>query len=185
MKPKGVGLHLGNPHTILDTIKGGVMKKTVVLTLVLLVVCSFYLFSETLDCQHSFELGENNAKEMHSSWPWYVLGIGSVILAGRAYDELSYLGFRMWLEGNTHYDDPWVRALPFIGLAVVLSVPFIPALFLSTKRENIFPPFGGVDLECYRDGYVKKARLKNSGALLLGELTMFAGAAVLVFIFFF
>jgi hypothetical protein len=42
------------------------------------------------------------------------------------------------------------------------------------KRTDISPSFSGVEWECYRDGYKRRARLKNTGALLLGELTVFA-----------
>ena len=154
------------------------MKKATVLALVLFVVFSSHLFSETLDCQQSFELGKIDAKEEHKFLGWYFLGTGS---AFAAIFVPAMLGVLLHQASAPDYDDPWVPALPFIGLAGGLSASFVPA-FLSPKRETIFPYIGGVELECYRDGYKNKARWKNSGALLLGELTVMSGFVLFIFL---
>lgn len=130
------------------------MKKTVVLVLVLLVVFSSQLFSETLDCQQSFELGKVGATEKHRVSAWYFLGFGNV--------------FAALFVGNLFEDSYQGSQLAF---TVVLSIPFIAA-FLSPRRETISPSSGGVELECYRDGYKRRASWKNCGALLLGGLTV-------------
>ena len=139
------------------------MKKAVVLVLVLIVVFSSQLFSETLDCQQSFELGKNDAKEEHKVWGWYLLGVGS---------SASVVGIG-WFRGGGDLYAPWNTVL--LGVAAVTAiVPFIPAL-LFPRRENISRPVGAVDevdMECYRDGYTRRARLKNAGAVLLGDLTV-------------
>ncbi len=138
------------------------MKKAVALVLVFLAVLSSGLFAETLDCQQSFELGKINAKEEHRFWWWYFLGVGSLV---------STLGL-VWPVANMDSGNPWLYPL-VIGSLVVTIAPFVPAL-LFPKRENISLPFGAgdeVDLECYRDGYIRKARMKNAGAVLLGNVT--------------
>ena len=145
------------------------MKKTVVLVLVLIVVFSSQLFSETLDCQQSFELGKADAKEEHRFWAWYVLGIGTAVAAPFVVTLVS----TMLTDDDT---DSGYESGPITAI-VVLSIPVISA-FLSPRRETISSSSGGVELECYRDGYKRRASWKNCGALLLGGLTVFAGVFV-------
>jgi hypothetical protein len=153
------------------------MKRKVILAFVLLVVFSSHLFSETLDCQQSFEHGEHTAKIEHSFRRWYIIGIGSVLLAGYAAITIDDLLFSV----PGYLDSEWSLALPLGGGAAVLISSFIYS-FISPRREKIFHFGGDLDLECYRDGYKKIASRRNSSALLLGELTaLFAGYAVLLF----
>ncbi len=148
------------------------MKKATVLALVLFVVFSSHLFSETLDCQQSFELGKIDAKEKHTVWAWYWLGIASGLLAqGSVYATIDP-------------DEDSASASSILGTLggyVFTISPFVPALLLP-KRENISPYSSGVDLECYRDGYKRRAKWKNCGALLLGELTAYGVVYVVGFI---
>ena len=133
------------------------MKKAVVLVLVLLAVFSSQLFSETLDCQQSFELGKTDAKEEHGVWGWYFLGIG-----------INALNL---LQLTTQGDDV---AMSLIGSGVfVIDTAALIAAMALPKRSDISPSSSGVELKCYRDGYIRRARWKNCGALLLGDLTGF------------
>ncbi len=140
------------------------MKKAIVLVLVLIVVFSSQLFSETLDCQQSFELGKVGAKEEHKIWGWCLLGIGTGILGGGA----------VFVTSVESAD----KSLPPL-LFVIQTATFVPALVFPT-RNNISPRSSGVDLECYRDGYKRRARWKNLSALLLCELPAFAVSSFLL-----
>ena len=144
------------------------MKKAVVLVLVLIVVFSSQLFSETLDCQQSFELGKVAAKEEHGVWGWYLLGIGINVLGTL---PLYTMGYSLMVDAL------------FVGLLVINTATFVPAILLP-KRSNISPSFSGVELECYRDGYKRRASWKNCGAVLLGELTSQAVVFVVSMLFF-
>ena len=148
------------------------MKKAIILAFVLIVVFSSHLFSETLDYQQSFELGKIDAKEEHKVWAWYLLGIASGLLAQGS--VLATFGS----------DEDSVSASSILGRLggfVFTISPFVPALLLP-KRENISPYSSGVDLEGYRDGYKRRAKWKNCGALLLGELTGYGVVYVVGFI---
>jgi hypothetical protein len=154
------------------------VRKALVITLLLLAILSTEIFSKSADCQRSFDLGKADAGMFHRSGMWFVIGIGTVILASRismAIDSLQY--------PSTSYSEPPSLVAPAIGFFTVLVIPFIPA-FLFPKRQDIFPYTGAVDLECYRDGYKTKAGLKNAGSLLLGELTISAVAVVGMWILF-
>ncbi len=154
------------------------MKKAIILALVLTVVFSSHLFSETLDSQQSFELGKIDAEEEHKFWRWYFLGVGSVFAALSAANTIDSLLF----SGPGYRDSGWASALSLGVATVVLATPFVPAS-LFPKRENISPSSSGVDLESYRDGYRKTASRRNSRALVLGELTVVAGIGVVMIVF--
>ena len=104
------------------------MKKTVVLVLVLIVVFSSLLFSETLDCQQSFELGKVAAKEEHWAWGWYWIGIGLNTL----------------IYGAFFFSDFDARAFN-TTLTLINITTFIPA-FIFPLRSRVFPSSSEVDL---------------------------------------
>jgi len=123
------------------------MKKAIIFVLVLVVVISSNLFAETLDCQQAYELGKNDAKEEHKVLGWYFFGLASGLVA---YGTVTVIG---------------------AGLSIPIFVtPFIPALVYPT-RSNITPHNSRGNLTCYRDGYKRRAALKNCGAVFLGEFT--------------
>jgi hypothetical protein len=138
------------------------MKKARVLVLVLAVVLSSQLFSETLDSQQSFELGKSRAREEHKTWGWYFLGVASGLLA----QGLVFAILEVDMDSTS-------SGLVSLGGSVITILPFVPAL-LFPRRDSIYPYFGNVDLECYRDGYRRMTRWENCGAVLLGELTAYA-----------
>ena len=112
----------------------------------------------SLDCQQSFDLGKDYAKKMHNSLVWYFLGIGSSLLVFGMARPLV-----MEVDPNS-----WVIALVGVGATVATITPFVSAL-LFPKRVDIFPPSSEeneVELECYRDGYVRWAKWRNCGVVL-------------------
>ena len=135
------------------------MKEAVVLVLVLIVVFSSQLFSETLDCQQSFELGKVAAKEEYKVWDWYLLGIST-----GQFDLLMF-----WWSDYSY--DPFAYSAAPVA-AVALNVTVFISAFIFPLRSRVFPSSSDVDLECYRDGYTIRASWKNLGALALGELTV-------------
>jgi hypothetical protein len=134
---------------------GGSMCKTIALSIILLVCFSLPLNSETPDCQQSFEIGERAAREEYRTWGWYFIRVGA-----------GMLGAGVVL--TTYYGVP--DGVATLGSVLILTAPFIPAVIFP-KRDTIYPYFGTVELQCYRDGYKSRARLKNCGALVLGEVT--------------
>ena len=144
------------------------MKKAVVLVLVLLAVFSSQLFPETLDCSQSFELGKIVAKEEYKACGWYWLGIGlnALYLVGYI-PSIAYNDVATILFGS--------------GILVIHTSALIAAMALP-KRSDISPSSSGVELKCYRDGYIRRARWKNCGALLLGDLTGFIVVCALGFL---
>jgi hypothetical protein len=136
------------------------MKKSTVLAVVLIIIFPSHLFSETPHCQQSFELGKTGAKEEHKILGWYFLGFASGLLA---YGTLVFL-------------DSGVESGLADGLATSIFIaPYIPAIAFPT-RNNITPYSSGGNLECYRDGYRRRAVFKNCGAVFMGELTSHAVA---------
>ena len=127
------------------------------------------MFPEASDCRQSLELGKHDATTTHKSWPWFLVGMGTVYLAFRTWDMLSMAQFSS--QSYTYGES----TLPWIGFGVVLTIPFIPASFILPSKGKINPTGEGLDLDCYRTGYVRKARLKNTASLLFGESVALAG----------
>ena len=152
---------------------GEPMNKGIVLAAILLVFSSPYLFSETFDCQQSFDLGKIDAKEEHKVWGWYLFGLASGLLA---------YGTTFLLDSGGD-----VNAASDALFSVISIAPLVPALLLP-RRNKIAPYSGRIDLECYRDGYKRRATLKNCGAVLFGVLTSHAVVFVvgrLYFVFYY
>ena len=68
---------------------GRLMKKAIPLALLLFVVCSAFLFSETTDCRQSFELGKEDAVRMHGSRRWYWIGVAAGFSALGVYSAVD------------------------------------------------------------------------------------------------
>jgi hypothetical protein len=149
------------------------MRKIVVFTLVLMGVFSSHLFSETLDCQQSFEVGKIDARSEHRLLRWYGAGAGFVFAAWVTALFLDLLIF----DSNINLDSGWSPTLPIVGAAITLAIPFGLA-FWSAGRTYSYPIGGELDQECYRDGYKKTLRWRNSVAVLLGELVVVTGFVV-------
>ncbi len=157
------------------------MKKAVVLSVVLLLALSSRVHAEKLDCLSSFELGRSEARMQHRLfWKWYAFGIGWAVLGGALYgtyapDPAIQLGGPLGIH---------IDAIPLLVNAAILAAPFVPAFFMFPNQNRIFPSGeeDEVQLECYRDGYRSKARLKQSIALLLGEATVVCGFLLITII---
>jgi hypothetical protein len=59
-----------------------------------------------------------------------------------------------------------------------MAAPLVPAR-LFPRRGHLFPADDEANMQCYRDGYLRKAHAKNTRLLLYGELTV-GGVVVLV-----
>jgi hypothetical protein len=153
--------------------KGGfLLKKAIPPALLFLFVCSACLWSETMDCRQSFELRKAEAEELHRSRPWYWIGIASgfsALIVFNATDVVSY--------DSSGYEDSRASLLPFVCFLSVLAAPLVPAR-LVPRRAHLFPADEEAELQCYRDGYLRKAHAKNTRSLLYGELT--AGGVVVL-----
>ena len=151
------------------------MKKTVVLVLVLIVVFSSQLFSETLDCQQSFELGKHERLPSEGGrGGWGLLGLG---LTGMG-SIVSYWTWNNYDEYNDYLIPPdpppeyflgigsqyWFLIGPGIGTAISIVLP------LAIKpRPKVIPANISEDqLNCYLDGYKRTARRKNVTSVLIG-----------------
>jgi hypothetical protein len=144
------------------------MKKTTVLVVVLIVVFSSPLFSETLDCQQSFDLGKTDAVAEYRFFRWYGAGVGFVFLGWLSALFLDFLAYE-----SPYFGSAWSPTLPLAGAAVTLVFPFVQVVWSAERSYS--NPVGALEVECYRDGYKKTMRRRNSGAVLLGELMAVAG----------
>lgn len=148
------------------------MKKAIALTLLLVVITAVCSGAESQDCLQSFELGWEDASELHRSGGWFLLG---------AFGAYTALGVYSLVEAELYersgYQDSRAGILPFVCCIAVLAVPVIPARLLPGPAK-ILPPAVASDPECYREGYLKRAHQKNTLSLLYGELT--AGGVILL-----
>ena len=139
------------------------MKKTIILFLLIFFLFSTDLFAETLDCQLSFDLGRATCMAEHRSWRWILLGMGYAVPVW----GLNYLGEGGYLGsfGSRFYDSDNARLIAVLAPVLVG--------FHYPRRGTIPHPVGTeVDLECYKEGYLRIAKLKNAGAVALGEISI-------------
>ena len=148
----------------------------------LIIVSAASVFSDTPDCRQSFELGWEEAEEMHRSRGWYWIGVAAGLSALVVYNAVdSYLWDQSEVDpvtGPETVTSPW----PFVCLVTVAAAPLVPS-FLFPRQTKILPPDDESNPDCYREGYAKRAHRKNTRALLYGELTV--GGVVLAACFLF
>ena len=92
------------------------MRKKLVLSLILIACFSWHLNSDTLDCQRSFEIGENAARVEHRAWGWYLIGIGAGMLGAGAIFAVVY---------------SVPDGVATLGSVLTLTAPFVPAFSCS------------------------------------------------------
>ena len=149
--------------------------RNILVVALLLVAVRLPLFPETYTCEQSLELGKYDATMLYKSWPWFLVGIGTGFLAFRTLTMITAAQ-----ASSQSYENPGTNAL-WLAFGLVIALPYIPASALFPFRATAYPMKEGLDLDCYQKGYIRKARLKNCGSLLLGETVAFGGLLLLAF----
>lgn len=142
--------------------------KAILFVVLISLICGARLSADErvvlFDCDASYELGRQEARQVSSwGWFWASFGASALLYTGVLMYEFSY--------SSDEEDGMWLLG---IGGPAAFSLSILIPL-LATPQPKSLPGGTDFDADCYRQGYIKKLRGKNTTASFLG----FAAGSIL------